>query len=403
MSEPGQVEEAPTTGVRKGRWLLLLAVAVLVVLAGGAVAVFQSRDAAPTAAPSGTPTPSMPASPTPTASPSPEPGSDITGPLNILLAGVDTRISVPGWPPHADAVLIMHVPAGLDRAYLFSLPRDLVVDIPPFPKAGFRGERTKLTHAMTYGSRVPGGSGEPDYAQGLELLAAAASDYTGIERFDAGAVVTFQGFRTLVDALGGVELYIDQRVVSRHRQPDGKHREPGPGVGGYVGPQMVYEKGLRHLNGWQALDYARQRYIPGGTYARERHHQQLVKAIIAKIQSLDLARDRVRLGAILVALDETLTFNGHGRSVIDFAYALSGIPADAITLISLPGHGVGSGSGYRGEALDAISRKFLAELRAGRVEPFLAANPDLVVPAPPSQGTPSPTGNAQQSPDRSEA
>ncbi|HEX6969012.1 MAG TPA: LCP family protein [Micromonosporaceae bacterium] len=390
----GESAEPPARAGRR-RWTIwAAAIAAVAVLTAVAVA----RDRRPTTETAEAPVPSHPVSPSPAPSPSPEPGADITGPLNILLVGVDTRISVPDWQPHADAVLIMHVPAGLDRAYLFSLPRDLVVDIPSFPKAGFAGQRTKLTHAMSYGSRVPGRNNDPDYAQGLELVAATVGDYTGIERFDAGAVITFQGFDALVDAVGGVELYIDQRVVSRHRQPDGKHRKPGPGVGGYVGPQMVYEVGSRHLNGWQALDYARQRYIPGGTYARERHQQQLIKAIVARIHSLDLARDPVRLGAMLNALDETLTFDGHGRSVIDFAFALSRIPTDAITLVSLPGHGVGSGSGYRGEALEAISREFLAELRAGRVEPFLAANPDLVVPDPPGHGTPSPTGNARRPP-----
>lgn len=312
----------------------------------------------------------------------PEPGADITGPLNILLVGVDTRISQPGWQPHADAVLIMHVPAGLDRAYLFSLPRDLLVDIPPFPKAEFPGQRTKLTHAMSYGSRVPGKRLEPDTAQGLELLVATVSTYTGIMHFDAAAVITFQGFDALVDAVGGVDLYIDQRVVSRHRQPDGRHRKPGPGVGGYVGPQMVYEEGLRHLNGWQALDYARQRYISGGTYARQRHQQQLIKAIVSKIHNLQLARDPVRLAAVLGALDGTLTFRSE-HMIIDFAFALSTLRAEAITLISLPGHGVGSGSAYRGEELDPVSRQFLAELRAGRVDAFLAAHPKLVVPEPP--------------------
>lgn len=379
--------------------MILAALVVPLVVLAGAV-VLRAHHTALTGQPSTTPTPSASSSPTPATSPTfspiPRPGADITGPLNILLAGVDTRISVPGWQPHADAVLVMHVTAGLDRAYLFSLPRDLVVDIPPFPKAGFSGERTKLTHAMSYGSQVPGKPDEPDTAQGLELLAMTVSRYTGIERFDAAAVVTFQGFDALVDVIGGVDLYIDQRVVSRHRRPDGRHREPGPGVGGYVGPQMVYEKGWRHLDGWQALDYARQRYIPGGAYARERHQQQLIKAIVGKIHELNLTGNRAALGAALVALSQTLTFDGNGRSILDFAFALRGLRADAITLVSLPGHGVGSGGSYRGEQLAPVGRKFIAELRAGRADAFLAAHPELVVPDPPSRGTPSPTGNAHR-------
>ncbi|HEX5541235.1 MAG TPA: LCP family protein [Micromonospora sp.] len=379
MSEAGQ-EEMPGRPARH-RWLLrgVAAAAVVALLAGVAYAALRPRQGSTVAEPSGAPTPSPSASPTP--SPLPEPGADITGPLNILLVGIDTRISVPSWQPHADAVMIMHIPEALDRAYLFSLPRDLIVEIPAFPKAQFSGQRTKLTHAMSYGSRVPGKPNSPDTAQGLELLATTVSSYTKIRQFDAAAVVTFQGLQRLVDALGGVDLYIDQRVVSRHRQPNGKHRAPGHG--GYVGPQMVYEKGMHHLTGWQAVDYARQRYITGGTYARERHHQQLIKAIVGKLLDQELVRDPARLGAVLQTLGKTLTFDGGDQSVIDFAFALSGLRPEAITLVSLPGYGVGTGNSYRGEELNEVGRKFIAELRAGRADTFLAAHPDLVVPDPP--------------------
>jgi anionic cell wall polymer biosynthesis LytR-Cps2A-Psr (LCP) family protein len=106
--------------------------------------------------------------------PTVEPGAELTGPLNLLLVGVDTRLDQPSWSPKADAVLILHVTEGHDRAYLFSLPRDLLVDVPAFEPAGFAGQQTKLTHAMSYGSRVPG-SAVPDPAQGLELLTRTVS------------------------------------------------------------------------------------------------------------------------------------------------------------------------------------------------------------------------------------
>ncbi|NLU76999.1 LytR family transcriptional regulator [Micromonospora sp. HNM0581] len=316
-------------------------------------------------------------SPSASTSPSPPPGADVTGPLNLLLVGVDTRVSVPGWEPHADAVLVLHVPAGLSRAYLFSLPRDLVVDIPAYEAAGYPGGRTKLTHAMSYGSRVPDQPGQPDPAQGYDLLHRTVSGYTGL-RIDAGAVLTFGGFDKLVDSLGGVDIRVDQRVVSRHRQPDGKHREPGPGVGGYVGPQMVYEPGDRHLNGWQALDYARQRYLPGGDYTRQRHHQQLIQALIGKILDADLARQPDRVEQVVAALGDALLYVG-GRRIVDLAYALGELPQQAVTLVGLPGASVGRGSAYRGEELTAVGRRFLTELHAGRAEAFLTEHPQLRV------------------------
>ncbi|WP_091090272.1 LCP family protein [Micromonospora nigra] len=359
---------------RRLRWGL--AVLATVAMAAGTVAGCTGGGddtgdgATPAAARSATPS----ASPSPTG---PPPGADITGPLTLLLVGVDTRVSVPDWEPHADAVLLAHVPRGLDRAYLFSLPRDLVVDIPAYPEAGYRGGRTKLTHAMSYGSRAPGRRGKPDTAQGYELLRATVAGYTGL-RIDAGAVITFSGFDDLVDALGGVDIRVDQRVTSLHRRPDGRHREPVPG--GYAGPQMVYEPGMRHLTGWQALDYARQRYLPGGDYSRQRHHQQLLRAIIGKIHDQGLARQPDRVEQVVAALGETLLYVG-GRRIVDLAYALGGLSPQAFTLVGLPGASIGRGRAYRGEELTRAGRGFLTALRAGRTDPYLAEHPALRVTA----------------------
>ncbi len=85
--------------------------------------------------------------------PGPRPPKGLTGPLNVLLVAMDSE---------PDSVSVMHLPRGLRRGYLFSLPRDLLVDIPAFPK-------------------------------GFELLARRAGDCTGIERFDAGVIIDFSG------------------------------------------------------------------------------------------------------------------------------------------------------------------------------------------------------------------
>ncbi|WP_319463828.1 LCP family protein [Micromonospora sp. RTP1Z1] len=351
--------------------------AVLLVAAGAVVTTRLVSRSAPAPGPvtgSATPTPS--ASAPATASPTPPPGADLTGPLNFLIVGVDTRVTVPGWEPHADAVLVMHVEAGLKQAYLFSLPRDLVVDIPAYPKAGYPGGRTKLTHAMSYGSRVPGDKAHPSTAQGYELLRTTVSRYTGLP-IDAGAVLTFFGFDRLVDALSGVDLYVDQQVASIHRRPDGQYRPHT--AGGYTGPQMVYQKGNQHLNGWQARDYARQRYIAGGDYARQRHQQQLIRALIRKILGQGLARDPDRVEEVVRTLGKTMVYTGGGRRLVDFAYALGGMPADGLVLVGLPGDAVGKGGAYRGEQLRPVGRQFLTELRAGRADTFLKTHPTLRV------------------------
>jgi anionic cell wall polymer biosynthesis LytR-Cps2A-Psr (LCP) family protein len=311
-------------------------------------------------------------SPTPTA----EPGAELTGQLNLLLVGVDTRLDQPTWSPKADAVLIMHVPEDHDRAYLFSLPRDLLVDVPAFEPAGFGGQQTKLTHAMSYGSRVPG-SVIPDPAQGLELLARTVSGVTGIGEFDAAAVLNFAGFTDLVDAVGGVGVHLDQRVVSEHLQPDGTPRTLRPGGGGYTGPQRVYEVGEHHLRGWEALDLARQRNLDGGDYARQRHHRLLVKGLVRELFAQDLVTDAAGIQRVREALGDALVFSGRG-GVVDFGFALRDVGAERIETVGLPGDSVVPDGDYLGERLEPVSEEFLAAVRDSRVEPFLADHPELV-------------------------
>lgn len=241
--------------------------------------------------------------------------------------GIDPRN--PEMPPLADSVMVLHVPAELDRAYLFSMPRDLVVEIPKFSQAEFNGGTDKLNAAMSYGSRVPGAN--PDTARGFELLATTVQNVTGIKRFDAGAIINFNGFKKIVDAMGGVTMNIEREVRSEHREPDGKHRKGNPNGEGYVGPQAVYAKGSQHLNGWQALDYVRQRYpkngVPDGDYGRQRHQQQFVKAMAGQALSADVVTNPVKLDRVLRAAGQSLIFSGRGNSVVDFGLGAQEHPA----------------------------------------------------------------------------
>ncbi len=346
--------------------LLLAGVSVVVALRGG------SDKPDPAAAPS-----SVPSAPPPTsASPAPPPGADITGPLDVLILGVDTRVSIADWQPHADAIMLLHVDAGLQRGYLYSLPRDLRVDVPAFAKNGYGGGRRKLTEAMSSGAKVKG-TDRANVAQGYELTAKTIAKYTGIKEFDAGAVLTFNGLSRLTDALGGVTLTIDQKVVSQHRRPDGTARKLRPGGGGYVGPQATYLPGTRKLVGWQAIDYARQRYTAGGDYARQRHQRQLVKALLTQAESAGLATDPGGLQSVLTALGDTLVFSGD-RTPIEYAYALRDLAPGKLTLVNLPGDSVSSGGSYVGEQLTATGRGFLRAVATGDPAAYLAKHPELV-------------------------
>jgi LCP family protein required for cell wall assembly len=254
----------------------------------------------------------------------------LTGPLNYLLIGTDARADDPTAGQRSDTIIVVHVPASMDRAYMLSIPRDLLVDIPPFPPTGFRGSREKINGAFEYGQSREGG---------VQLLSATLSKLLGIT-FDGAAVVDFSGFSKVVDQLGGVYMCVDERTESQHigHDKDGKFLAPWGGQDGayrnYESTPEVYEVGCRQMAPWQALDYARQRKsIPDGDYGRQRHQQQLLKAIFDEARRQGVATSPRKLDAMIRAVGSSLTVDIGDVPLADLVYSLRDIhPGDLVGL-----------------------------------------------------------------------
>jgi anionic cell wall polymer biosynthesis LytR-Cps2A-Psr (LCP) family protein len=307
--------------------------------------------------------------------------SDIKGPLNILLVGIDPRTDTQ--TPLSDSIIVVHVPKDMSQAFLFSVPRDLVVDIPPFAKTGFRGGRSKINAAMGYGSAI--GNGKHDPVQGFDLLAKTVQQLTGIKTFDSGAILNFGGFKKIVDAMGGVTMTIDQNVKSEHLQPDGKPRPryarcaDNTCAHPYYGPQAEYKVGTYHLQGWQALDYVRQRYgLPKSDYDRQRHQQQFIKAMAKQALSKDVVTNPGKLDKVLKAAGSALIFDGKGHSVVDWGFALKNIRSDSMTSIKLPGKSLFENGKYVGEGLDPSAADFFAAVSQDQLAGFLFQHPEYI-------------------------
>jgi LCP family protein required for cell wall assembly len=360
--------------MRKQKVVWIAVAAAIVLVLGGAGVAFALRDR-PDAEPIVAAPASAPA-PTPSASPSPSAGADITGPLDLLLLGVDTRVTIPDWQPHSDAIMLLHLEAGLKSGYLYSLPRDLRVQIPADKAAGFAGGRYKLTEAMSRGANVPG-SKTANVQQGYDLLTKTIENYTGIKTFQAGAILNFGGLSKLVDTLGGVTMTVDQKVLSLHREPDGSLRPLQPGGGGFTGPQKVYLPGTHKFVGWEAIDYARQRHTAGDDYTRQRHQRQLVKAILTTAEAAGMPDDQAKLQSLISALGQTLVYVG-GRTPLEYAYALRNLTPSGLTLVQLPGDSIGEGSAYLGEQLTSIGKGFLSAVAKDKAGAYLKAHPTLI-------------------------
>ncbi|WP_430782915.1 LCP family protein [Actinoplanes sp. G11-F43] len=311
------------------------------------------------------------------------PAIDPHGPVNFLLVGIDPRGT--HTKPLADTIMIAHIPSNRRGVYLFSLPRDLVVGIHAYPRSGSPAQRTKINAAMALGSRV--GPDKYDVAQGFDLLSRTVGSVTGIRKFDAGAVLNFEGFRKLVSVLGGVTMVIDQDVVSEHLKPDGRPRDRRPGCQGhhkclrpYVGVQKTYRKSRVpvRLRGWEALDYVRQRYgLPRVDYDRQRHQRQLVKALAGQV-ARDVVADPAKLPAVIGALGDSLTFIGGAHGALAWAGAVRDLRLSTPVSVTLPGRALFDDGRYLGEQLDPGAREFFAAVNGDRVSRYVTDHPSMV-------------------------
>ncbi|MEV4197387.1 LCP family protein [Micromonospora globbae] len=234
--------------------------------------------------------------------------TDLSGPLNYLLIGTDRRPGDTNPEQRADTILIVHVPAGLRQAYLVSIPRDLLVAIPA--TNGYAGGQDKINAAYEHG-----GGGE----SGAQLLSATLARLTGL-RFDGAALVDFSGIRQVVDLLGGVRMCVDREVRSIHTN-------------------RVFSPGCRQMNGAEALDYVRQRYdLPGGDYDRQRHQQQLLRAMLDRAGETRLRTNPVKLDQVIRAVGDSLTVDTNGVALEDLLFALRGLPPDALKGVQVPSY-----------------------------------------------------------------
>jgi polyisoprenyl-teichoic acid--peptidoglycan teichoic acid transferase len=318
--------------------------------------------------------------------------ASVSGAKNILLIGIDPR---PNQDPteaiRSDSILILHIPASHDMAFLISIPRDTWVSIPKYSngKRTYGGGKGKINSAFAEGGY--GLTGKDQRKHGTTLLAASIKQNWGIT-FDAAAIVDFVGFQDVVKVLGGVDMYIDQRTVSVHVGYDAKgnvkvpfDQRDDPNGGTILIPikgvtPKVYEVGQRHLAPWEALDFVRQREtLPKSDYDRQRHQQQFIKALLKKIASKEVLGSPGTLNKVLDVIGRAMTIDTGKIGLDDWIFAMRNIDGDRmLTLKTNDGGFHASPENAGAEALDQTTLDLLSAVRTKTVPTFVASNPGIV-------------------------
>jgi LCP family protein required for cell wall assembly len=220
--------------------------------------------------------------------------------VNFLLLGVDQRPREEG-PWRSDTMIIVTVDPKSTTAGMISIPRDLYVEIP-----GYGELRINKAHFLGDAYHYPGGG---------PALAMKTIEYNFGIPIHYYIRVNFQGFREIVDYLGGITINVEEEIWD-YRYPDGQY--------GYM--TIHIPAGEQVMNGRMALQYARTRHA-GSDFDRLRRQQQVLMAIRRKALRLDLIP---RLPALARTTGHTVTTNLQLSEVLALAQMAIHIGAEDI-------------------------------------------------------------------------
>jgi LCP family protein required for cell wall assembly len=173
-----------------------------------------------------------------------------------------------------DSMMVISIVPHDGATTMISVPRDLWVQVPPSS-----GQYAKINTAYQDGldngfDDLPAGK----LAGGAEA-ANKASDVLGFG-VSYWVTIDFSGFRELVDSLGGVDINVLTAFTAQYPRNDNPAIDAG-------WKTIHFNTGPQHMNGEQAIEYARARYVTnpvseGTDFARSVRQQLLIRAILSR-------------------------------------------------------------------------------------------------------------------------
>jgi len=243
-----------------------------------------------------------------------------TGPLNVLVMGSDDRAALEEGGDAfggdigsggSDTTLLVHLSGDRDRAVAVSIPRDSMVQVPACGDPDDAGR----TRVAMFNSAL---------AEGGPACAIATVEANTQIRIDHFAVVDFDGFQDVVDALGGVEVCLPEAV-----------QDPKSG--------LDLPAGTSRVSGDQALAYVRARYnIPGTSgsdIGRIGRQQQFLSSVVQEVTSAGILLRPDRLVRFLDAATGSLTTDPGLDSVgelTQLAQSAAGLRPDDVSFVTVP-------------------------------------------------------------------
>lgn len=183
------------------------------------------------------------------------PKTSFNEPFYLMLIGSDRRDDDPSAGARSDTNIVVRVDPTQNLVTMVSIPRDTKITIDGY------GEN-KFNAAYNYG--------------GVASTVREANQLLGVE-ISHYAEVNFDELIGLVDAVGGVDVTVDERIDDT--DADGSTDNPNA-------QRIIIEAGEQHLNGEQALVFARSRAYVDGDFTRTANQRKLITALVNKVLAL---------------------------------------------------------------------------------------------------------------------
>jgi LCP family protein required for cell wall assembly len=313
-----------------------------------------------------------------------ESGSKVTasgklpdGAMNLLMLGLDTR---QGWEAkgetsRSDTMMILHITAAHDQAYMISIPRDMRVEIPADTTLGTAATTDKINGAYALGSENKRG-----WTGGAKLATKTVHELTGIN-FDGVVVIDFDGFKGMLEAMGGVYMCVDKDVWSSHYIIVNGKVQYAVGADPTSPPRnaLWFKKGCRNMQPWEALEFSRIRHSSNGDYDRQRHQQQLLRAMAKKATSAGILTNPTKVANILKAAGGSLKMDTHGVDVSDFIFGLKGLAAADLIPIKTNGGTFAPVDGGKAEGITPETKDLFKAAADDNIRTFLGQHPEMLI------------------------
>jgi LCP family protein required for cell wall assembly len=237
-------------------------------------------------------------------------------PIALLVMGLDTRPKLGSL--NTDVLMAAALDPEKKRAVVVTIPRDTRIDV-----AGYEVKKANAYYANFYSAaRKKLDTKEADL-KARDEMKELFGKFFGIP-IDYTAKINFQGFSDIVDALGGIEVYVDQDMKYVDRAGD---------------TYIDLKEGLQVLNGDQALDFVRYRQSNQGTrqssdFERNRRQSEVLGALADRLLSLGSI---TKLDDVIEAVGNNLSIDMTVSEIERMIRVYFNIRRSDITFIQLEG------------------------------------------------------------------